>query len=580
MSLILADAAVASGSLPVASIVMELFGGLALFLLGMDLMADALKLVAGEGMRKVLAKLTTNRFTGVIAGATVTAIIQSSSVTTVLLVGFISAGLMTFTQAVGVIMGANIGTTITAQIIAFKVTYYALAIVALGFLLQFVFKNERVRNYGHVILGLGLIFFGMQLMGDGMRPLQSYAPFIDFMKHMQSPLIGILFGALFTGLIQSSSATTGIVIVLSSQGFLPLTAGIALIFGANIGTCVTAVLAALGKPREAKRAVFVHVLFNVAGVVLWFYFIPQLADLVVWLSPKATDLVGTARLAEVTPRQIANAHAIFNIGNTLLLIGLAGPIARLAMRLLPDKPAVPVAGSTPKYLDDLLLETPPLALDMVRLELGRLGAAVLRLTRRSLKTVIHGSPAELNALWEADAEIDGLHAAIVEYLGDLSQENLDDRQSDQLHRYLSAANYFENIGDMVETSLVTAGRHRHSANLRISAATEEMLATFHQEVCAGVDHAIKSLVNHDAETAAEVTRAKVRIEELTALAESHLSKRLVAGEPNRLVAFRLESEIIEYLKRMFYFAKRIAKLVTDDGPASGESEGESEAESG
>ena len=543
-------------SLPLDTIAMGLFGGLALFLFGMDLMADALKRVAGEGMRSILAKVTTNRFTGALAGATVTAIIQSSSVTTVLLVGFISAGLMNLTQAIGVIMGANIGTTVTAQIIAFKVTHYALIPVALGFLLQFAFKGDRVRNYGTAILGLGLIFFGMKLMGDGMRPLQSYLPFIELMKNMESPLVGIAFGALFTGLVQSSSATTGIVIVLATQGFLTLNAGIALIFGANIGTCVTAALAAIGKPRDAKRAVLVHVLFNVAGVAVWFYFIPQLSQLVTWLSPAA----GVAGV----PRQIANAHAVFNISNTVLFIGLAGPLAWLVTKVIPDRPEPIAGGAKPKFIDDVQMETPALALDMVRRELGRLGAAALRVARNSLKTVVHGSRAELDALCKADSEIDDLHAAIIEFLGKLSQSSLDDSQSEQLHRYLSAANYFESIGDMVETSLVAVGLERCEAGLKVGEVTEGMLIEFHREVCEGVVLAIKSLVENDPAIAAEVTGAKATIERLATAADEHLSKRLVAGEPNRLIAFRLESEIIEYLKRMFYFAKRIAKLVEEE----------------
>ncbi len=566
---LLAEAA-SSSSLPITTIVMGLFGGLALFLYGIDLMSDALKLVAGDGLRTVLAKLTTNRFTGVLAGATVTAIIQSSSVTTVLVVGFISAGLMNLNQAIGVIMGANIGTTITAQIIAFKVTHFALAFVALGFFQQFIFKNNRVRQIGLILLGLGLIFFGMGLMNDGMSPLRSYPPFIELMKRMDAPWMAILFGAIFTGLIQSSSATTGIVIVLAGQGFLSLPAGIALIFGANIGTCVTASLAAMGKPREAKRAVLIHILFNALGVALWYFFIPPFADLVANISPQSGDLDGPARLAAETPRQIANAHAIFNIANTLAFIGFVSPMAWVVMKLLPDRPAVVVEAATPKYLDRLLIETPPLALDLVRLELGRLGANVLKLTRRSLKTVIRGSQSELLALRESNEEINGLHAAIVSYLGELSRENLSEPQSQRLQRHLSEANYLANIGDMVEISLVEAGLQRARANLRISDATEEILSNFHLEICRGLDRAIKSLVDRDPDLAAEVTGAKATIDELAAKADSHLSRRLVTGEPNRLIAFRLESELIEYLKRIFYFAKRIAKLATDDLPPTDE----------
>ncbi|MCB1828735.1 MAG: Na/Pi cotransporter family protein, partial [Gammaproteobacteria bacterium] len=262
---------------------MQLFGGLALFLFGMEQMSESLKAVAGERMKTILGKLTANRFMGAATGAFVTGIIQSSSVTTVLVVGFITAGLMSLSQSVGIIMGANIGTTITAQIVAFKITKAALLMVGVGFTMLFAAKNERVKQYGTMLMGLGLVFFGMSVMSDAMKPLRSYQPFLDLMIQMENPLIGILIAAGFTGLIQSSSATTGIVIVMASQGFITLPAGIALAFGANIGTCVTAMLASIGKPREAVRAAAVHVLFNVAGVIIWFFFIPQLAEIVAWV---------------------------------------------------------------------------------------------------------------------------------------------------------------------------------------------------------------------------------------------------------------------------------------------------------
>ncbi|MEA2080056.1 MAG: Na/Pi symporter, partial [Pseudomonadota bacterium] len=267
---------------------MKLLGGLALFLFGMEQMADALKAAAGERMKVILAKLTTNRFMGAATGAFVTAIIQSSSVTTVLVVGFITAGLMSMSQSIGVIMGANIGTTITAQIVAFKVTHYALLMVAAGFGMLFFSRKEKINQYGGMLMGLGMVFFGMSVMSDAMNPLRSYQPFLDLMTRMENPLIGILVAAGFTALIQSSSATTGIVIVMASQGFITLSAGIALAFGANIGTCVTALLASIGKPREAVRAALVHVLFNVCGVLLWLGFIPYLAQFVTWFSPTHT----------------------------------------------------------------------------------------------------------------------------------------------------------------------------------------------------------------------------------------------------------------------------------------------------
>ncbi|MGB5742866.1 MAG: Na/Pi cotransporter family protein, partial [Sedimenticolaceae bacterium] len=302
-------------------LLMGLFGGLAMFLFGMEQMSDGLKGAAGDTLKDVLARLTKNRFMGALTGAFVTAVLNSSSVTTVLVVGFISAGFMSLSQSIGVIMGANIGSTFTAQIIAFNVTQYALIMVAIGFYLLFTAKQEKNRYYGAMIMGLGLVFYGMGVMGEAMQPLRSYEPFIELMQKMENPLLGILVGAVFTGLVQSSAATTGIAIVMATEGLISLPAGIALAFGANIGTCVTAILAAIGKPVEAKRAAAVHTLFNIAGVLVWVMFIPLLVDIVTAISPAAPELAGKARMAAEVPRQIANAHTIFNISNTLLFIG-------------------------------------------------------------------------------------------------------------------------------------------------------------------------------------------------------------------------------------------------------------------
>lgn len=250
-------------------LIVSVGAGLAIFLYGLLLLTDGLKRAAGSTMKRILGRMTSNRFKGALAGAFITSVIQSSSVTTVLVAGFISAGLMGLTESVGVIMGANIGTTITAQIVAFKVTKAALVLIAIGGI-GFVFSSvQKRKNIFLISLALGFIFFGMTLMSDGTAPLRTYAPFIDFMQWIESPLLGILAGALFTAIVQSSSATTAIVIVLATQGLVTLEGGIALAFGANVGTCVTAFLASLGNPVDAKRAALVHVMFNVAGVLIW-----------------------------------------------------------------------------------------------------------------------------------------------------------------------------------------------------------------------------------------------------------------------------------------------------------------------
>ena len=246
---------------------LELIGGLALFLLGIDRLADGMRVAAGDQIKTVLGRFTSNRISGAVTGAGITALIQSSSVTTVLVVGFVSAGLMSMTQSIGVIFGANIGTTVTAQIAAFHIGEEALPLIAIGFLMTGLLRAPAARHTGSAILGLGLLFFGMEIMGDAMRPLRTYEPFLELMKNLENPFYAIAIAALFTALVQSSSATTGIVIVMATEGVITLPLGIAFALGANIGTCATAGLAAIGKTVEAQRAAVVHVLFNIAGAL-------------------------------------------------------------------------------------------------------------------------------------------------------------------------------------------------------------------------------------------------------------------------------------------------------------------------
>lgn len=538
-----------------------LAGGLALFLFGMEQMTSALKQVAGSGMKSLLARVTTNRFTGALAGAAVTAVIQSSSVTTVLVVGFVSAGLMTLPQSIGVILGADIGTTITAQIVAFKVTKYALVLVAVGFLMLFVSKRERIRQYGTSIMGLGLIFFGMELMSEATHPLRTYAPFIELMQQMDAPLIGILVGTVFTAIIQSSSAAMGIIIVLASQGFVSLDAGIALMFGANIGTCATAMLAAIGKSRDAVRAATVHVVFKVVGVVIWFGFIGYLAGWVRGVSPSHPDLEGVARMAAETPRQIANAHTIFNVANTLIFLPFVGAFARLMHWLVPERPEPEDERIQPRYLDTILLDTPALALDRVRMELRRLGERAHTMVNQALPVTLNGTREDLDALERLDEEVDGLHGAIVSYLGHLSQETLDSAQAEQHYDYLEAANNIESIGDLIETNLVRAGLERLESGLQPSESTIQQLEALHMAVGEAVGMALEALDSNDPDIARRVIDAKKPIQRLARSAESHLSQRLAVDEPDRLSLYRFESELIEYLRRVYYFAKRIAKAV-------------------
>lgn len=549
-------------------LVMGLGGGLALFLFGMEQMSDALKAVAGSRMRSILGRLTKNRVMGVVTGALVTAIIQSSSVTTVLVVGFITAGLMTLAQSIGVIMGANIGTTITAQIVAFKVTQFALGMIAVGFAMLFASKRESLRHHGAGIMGLGLVFLGMSLMGDAMQPLRSYPPFIEWMARMENPALGILAGAVFTALVQSSSATTGVVIVLASQGLISLTAGISIAFGANIGTCVTALLASIGKPREAVRAAVVHVIFNVAGVLIWVGFISQLAEWVTAVSPKAPDLPPAERLAAVTPRQIANAHTIFNISNTVIFLGFVPMFARIVERLVPDRPPSEAADQVrARYLDPDLVDTPFLALDRARLELIFLGEFIQDMLADALPTLLDGSSEDLTALEKRDDLADQLHGKIVTYLGQISGASLTEAEATELIKLMEAANDLESIGDIIETNIVGLGRRRLHEHVTISPATREVLARFHTVVTRALDSALMAATQKNLRASEFVINMKDEVNQLADSAALHEARRLVAAEPNRLQAYTIEVDVLSNLKRIYYYTKRIARIVPALSPA-------------
>jgi len=535
-----------------------LLGGLALFLYGLDQMAGALKAVAGDGMKAVLGRLAGNRLVGVLSGAFVTAVIQSSSVTTVLVVGFVGAGLMSLAQSIGVIMGANIGTTVTAQVIAFDVTRLALLMVALGFGLLYFVKRERVRDRGRVLFGLGLVFFGMTVMAEAMAPLRANEGVLRWMAHMEHPALGIVAGAIFTALVQSSSATTGIVITMARSGLVSLPAGIALSFGANVGTCVTAVLASVGKPRVALRAAVVHVVFNLAGVVVWVAFIDRLAAFVLRMTPGAG-----------IPRQIANAHTVFNVANTALFIGLASPIVRLVEWLVPDRrPAAAElpAPSEAKYLDPGLLDTPALALDRARLEILRIGDRVRAMLDAILPAVLEGPDDALDRVEAMDDAVDGLHGEVVTYLGRISQTALGEAQTHELVELMGATNDLEAIGDIIETNLVQLGRQRIRRHVAVSEATRTVIEGFHRAVVTAADAALLAVTRRDEAAARVVTGMKAEINRLADSAALHEARRLVAREPNRLPAYAIETDVIENLKRIYYFTKRMARAVVREQP--------------
>jgi phosphate:Na+ symporter len=479
-----------SHELDLASMIALIAGGLALFLFGLELMTAGLKALAGSGLQTALAKLTADRFRGLLAGAFVTALLNSSTITTVLMVGFVSAGLMTLNQTVPMIMGANVGSTITAQIIAFNLSALTPVILAVGFLLRALGRRETFRHLGGMILGFGLLFLGIEFMGDGARPLRTFQPFIDIMQDMRNPLVGVLLGAIFTAVVQSSAATLAIVIAIASQGLMPLEAGIALIFGANVGTCLTALLASLGKTAEALQVGVVHLLFNALGVAIWIFFIPQLADLVRHISPSATDLQGTARLAGETPRQVANAHTLFSVATTFVLIWFAGPLARLAQGLVPARGRKTKEDHEPLYLDESALAVPSLGLQRVHLELIRLGELTLEMVRRVRTVVVTGGQQDLDALVSRDNQIDQLESSILVYLGRLSQLEHTDDQAREMMCLAQIASTLEALSDVVSTNLVSLGRQRLAEGIDLASLKHDRTSEFADVVIRNLEQSI------------------------------------------------------------------------------------------
>jgi phosphate:Na+ symporter len=476
---------------------------------------------------------------------------------------------MSLAQSVGIIMGANIGSTFTAQIVAFNVTQYALIMVAAGFYMLFAGKQQKTRYYGAMVMGLGLVFYGMGVMGDAMTPLRSYQPFIDLMARMENPLLGILVGAVFTGLVQSSAATTGIAIVMATAGLISLPAGIALAFGANIGTCVTALLAAIGKPTDAVRAAVVHVLFNIAGVLVWVMFIPQLAELVAAISPSAPELAGKERMAAEVPRQIANAHTVFNIANTLLFIGFTTTFAKLAERLVPEKPVE--AGKVivePKFLDGEVVAIPAMALERVRLEIGHMGEIINHMLASTYTAFTQRDRGKFDEVLKMDDQVDILNDAILEYLSQVRQEPLTDHQSQEFQTLMSATINLESLADVIESGLVDIGKGFIDHDLKPSDTTRLLLREFAAKVQQAVEDTVKAVREEDETAAGAVIALKDDIRRLADEALQLQSERIGVQETRHLDLVRMELELLDNLRRIYTLAKRVAKDFVPEEVAS------------
>jgi len=539
-----------------------LAGGLGLFLFGMDMMSSSLQRTAGGRMRAILGTLTANRYLGAAVGALVTMVIQSSSATTVMLVSFVQAQLMTFAQTLGVILGADIGTTITAQLIAFKLTDYALLMIAIGFAMKFQGRRRKLRNLGNIILGFGMLFYGMAVMSMAMYPLRTYRPFLDLLAGLENPLLGILVGTLFTALIQSSSAFTGVIIVLAQQGFLTLDAGIPLIFGANIGTCVTAGLASINAGREARRVALAHTLFKVVGVLAMVFWIPVFADFVRSVSPGgAVDAADTASMAKFIPRQVANAHTIFNVSLALVFLPFTSLFGKLIMKLMPDRVEPLELRFRPRFLEPSMLQTPSLALSLAKVEIIRMGEIVRDMATDAIAPFVDNDMEILDDLHEREHEIDDLDTHISAYLIDIGKQDLSEEQTEEAYLMMHVTKQYEFIADIIDKELRPLAHKKAAVGADFSPSGMKEVKAYHIKMLKQISRGLEAFREESLETARKMTKKAARYVALeSGYRQAHFER--VSGEIKESMATSdVHLALMDALRKMNSHSADIARAI-------------------
>jgi phosphate:Na+ symporter len=451
----------------VKGLIFGLLGGLGMFLFGMKIMSEGLQKIAGDKIRAILEALTNNRIMGLIVGLTVTAIVQSSSATTVMVVGFVNAGLMTLMQSVGVILGANVGTTITAQMIAFKIHKYALPILGVGVFIKLFAKRKKKTYFGEVLLGFGLLFYGLVVMKGAFAPLRTNEEFISFFTMFgENPVLGVLVGAALTVVVQSSSATIGITMTLAASGLLSFYAAVALILGENIGTTITANLASIGTNTTAKRTARAHMLFNLFGACYMLLILPYFIRLIDYVTAADPDFINGDGEKPFIGRHIANAHTFFNVFNVLLFLPFTGLLAKLASLMVPQKEGEEVEYSL-QYLDNKLLNTPIIAISEARKEVMRMAEITFSMYSTAVEFIKTKEMKLYEKVIKKEGHVDLLQKDITNFLVIISQQSITKAISKEIASLINMINNLERIGDHCE-NLVKQGEKIIDGKIAIS----------------------------------------------------------------------------------------------------------------
>ncbi len=528
------------------SIIIGLFGGLGLFLLGIQLLGDGLQRAAGERMRRILEMFTSHPLKAVLTGTAVTALLQSSSTTTVMIVGFVNSGLMSLSQAVGTIMGANIGTTITAQIVSFNIYSLAYPLIAIGALLYYFSKKKLQRYAGMGILGFGLLLLGLSTMSTAVSPVREYEPFLNLLVTIgDRPILGILAGALFTAVIQSSSATTGLVIAFSWQGILSLPAGLALIVGANLGTCITAVLASLGSSVTARRASMSHVLFNLTGIIMF-----------IILRRPFTSLVMTT--GTTVARQIANAHTLFNVFATIILFPFLPYFVKLVTAIIPGEDTF--LEVKPKYLDERLMQTPG-ALLSAQKETLRMGTFAVEMVETAVNAFLTGEVDHLDEVQRKEEVVNSLETAITSYLAKANQYAMNVNEAREIVNLMHVVNDIERIGDHA-INISELAEVREGGKHELSDAAKADLQNMFDEVVRISRGVLEALEDRNVTKATSLLDDDDLVDDLEKMYRANHIERLNMGlcSPEVGVLFL---DAVSNLERVADHAHNIAEAVAD-----------------
>ena len=531
--------------------IVKLLGGLGLFIYGMKLMGDGLENAAGEGLKKILEKVTKNPIIAVVVGAVVTMVIQSSSATTVMVVGFVNAGLMGLPQAVGVIMGANIGTTITAQIVSFDLTGLAPLALGIGILLYLFGGSEKYKQVGEVFIGFGLLFTGMESMKVAVNPLAEYKGFTDLLATFgRYPILGLLLGFGITAIIQSSSAAMGMLVVLASQGLVPLASALPILYGQNIGTCVTSLISSIGANKNAKRAAMIHLIFNILGTIIFLVFLNRfVVDIVVKMDPNNVA------------RQIANVHTIFNIVSTLLLLPCNKLIVKLAMKIVPDKNDETEEDESRviKYIDDRMIQTPPIALASTIKEVSRMGEKARYSVDHAMEGILEASTDAIEKSFKQEKIINQLQKTILNYLLKLSKAPLSEEDRETVDALFNTVNDIERIGDHAE-NLAEIAQSAIDGQVSFSEQGQNEISDMYNKVISSYTYALEAMVTSDVHLACKVIKMEEQVDIMEESCRVNHMRRLnnnLCSIDNGIIYL----EILSNLERISDHAANIAEKV-------------------